>query len=433
MSSLPVFFGEERVGTVEGRDGGACFAYDPAWLSHPAAFAISLQMPLSTARTKPGVFERWAADLLPEGARLRALAQHLGKDPADCIGILAEVGGDTAGALSFGKSHAGGTQRSADLDPAALERILDSLAKRPLLAGDAGMSMTLGGARPKLAVAVDDLGRISVPRGGAPSTHILKPDSPHLFGGVQNEALCLTLARRCGLAAPAATTGKAGNCSYLLVQRYDRAAAGGGQWRRLHQENLAQALGTVAGDEPALADVLALARRVMPAPGVLGLIDQFILHVLVCNPDVRAGSFALLLSPGGVSLAPLHGVASMAAWDGASRKLERMLAGEHMDWRHWEHIAESCGLNAARLLARAENLVRAVLAEAREAAATVAQMAAGPHPLLPRLVEAIEARARRHLAIAEGYRRSGRRKARRGGRGQAPRLAVVSSSGGASA
>jgi serine/threonine-protein kinase HipA len=292
--------------------------------------------------------------------------------------------------------------------------------------------MALGGPRPKLAVVVDDIGRISVSRSGAPSTHILKPDSPLLFGGVQNEALCLTLARRCGLATPLATTGKVGSRSYLLVQRYDRAVDGG-RWHRTHQESFAQALGGPADANASLADVLALARRVMPAPGVLGLIDQFIFHVLVCNPDVRGSSFALMLAPSGATLAPLHGLTSMAAWDGASRKLERMLAGEHMDWRHWEDIAEGCGLNAARLLARAESLAHTALAETREAAATVAQMGGGPHSLLPRLAQAIEARARRHLAIAEGYRRSARRKTQRGSKGQPPRLAVVIANGGASA
>ena len=73
------------------------------------------------------------------------------------------------------------------------------------------MSVTLAGVQCKLPVAVDGDGRICLPRDGAPSTHILKPASDHLFGGVHNEALCLVLARRCGLNAPAVATGKAGS------------------------------------------------------------------------------------------------------------------------------------------------------------------------------------------------------------------------------
>ena len=148
--------------------------------------------------------------------------------------------------------------------------------------------MTLAGARSKLPVAIGADGRIAIPRDGAPSTHVLKPDSEHLFGGVQNEALCMVLARRCGLSAPAAITGKAGSRNYLLVPRYDRIEQTG-RWRRLHQETFSRRLaerrprspgssydGAV---EPTLADMLSLTRGTMCAPDVLSLIDYFILNI----------------------------------------------------------------------------------------------------------------------------------------------------------
>jgi hypothetical protein len=83
-------------------------------------------------------------------------------------------------------------------DADALERILNELPARPFLVGEDGVSMSLAGAQEKLPVAVID-GRIAVPTNGAPSTHILKPDNPRLPGSVQNEALCMVLARRIGL------------------------------------------------------------------------------------------------------------------------------------------------------------------------------------------------------------------------------------------
>ena len=45
----------------------------------------------------------WASNLLPEGAQLRAVGLTLGAAPEDVIGILSEVGRDTAGALSIGQ------------------------------------------------------------------------------------------------------------------------------------------------------------------------------------------------------------------------------------------------------------------------------------------------------------------------------------------
>jgi hypothetical protein len=121
----------------------------------------------------------------------------------------------------------------------------------------------------------------------------------------------------------------------------------------------------------------------------------------------------------------------VAKWDGASAKLGQMIAGEHIDWPQWRAFAAECGLNAARLLARVERLASAALVEVREAAATIAAMPAGPHPLLPHLVEAIAARARRHRSIAERYAAAARRnsKAEADRRGPPPHLTVVSPGG----
>ena len=70
-------------------------------------------------------------------------------------------------------------------------------------------------------------GEFAIPVDGAPSTHILKPDNDRLYGSVQNEALCMILARRAGLSVAEVSTGVAGTRSYLLVKRYDRVRRAG--------------------------------------------------------------------------------------------------------------------------------------------------------------------------------------------------------------
>src|SRR5258705_8513289 len=62
------------------------------------------------------------------------------------------------------------------------------------------------------------------------------------WGSVQNEAFCLTLARRMKIPTPSVTTGQAGKRTYLLIKRFDRTEVSG-RWRRLHQEDYCQALG----------------------------------------------------------------------------------------------------------------------------------------------------------------------------------------------
>ena len=91
-----------------------------------------------------------------------------------------------------------------------------------------------------------------------------------------------------------------------------------------------------------------------------------------------------------------------AAWDGVTRNLAQKIAGknrgEHLKRRHWQAFAAEVGLNPSALVLRVGDLARKVLAETKTAAAAVAAMPAGDHVLMPRFVEAIEARARAVLS-----------------------------------
>ena len=413
MAEFPVYYETRRVGTIESHEDGPSFVYDPAWLRTRGAFPLSILMPLSPRRVPPRVFAPWAANLLPEAGQLQMVGRRLGADPGDTIAILAEIGRDTAGALSIGHpgpSNPGGWR--AVPNAAALERIIEELPSKPFLVGEDGVSMSLAGVQNKLGVAVDAKGQICIPRDGAPSTHILKPDPDKLFGGVQNEALCLTLARRLGLNVPSLiTTGKAGKRTYLLVTRYDRVEQGG-RWRRLHQEDFCQALGKpptakyesnqsgVKG--PTLADMFALTRNVMGAADVLNLLDHVIFNIIACNTDAHAKNYSLMISGKGFRLAPIYDVMCAAAWDGITRNLAQKIAGknrgEHLKRRHWQTFAAECGLNATRLIKRIEELAGRVLREAKAAVVEVDAMPAGTHAMMPKFVEAIETRARAIIA-----------------------------------
>jgi serine/threonine-protein kinase HipA len=405
---LPVFYETRRVGTIETHEDGPSFVYEPEWLRTRGAFPLSILMPLSPRRTSPQIFEPWAANLLPEASQLRTVARMLGAAPEDTIAILAEIGRDTAGALSIGKPGSadpgGWVQVPND---AALERIINELPSKPFLVGEDGVSMSLAGVQSKLGVALNTGGQICIPHDGAPSTHILKPDSDNLFGGVQNEALCLVLAGRCGLNASRVTTGKAGKRTYLLVTRYDRLEQTG-RWRRLHQEDFCQALGKPPSAKyevnqsgikgPTLADMFALTRNAMRAPDVLHLLDNVLFNVLVCNTDAHAKNYSLMISGRGFSLAPTYDVMCAAAWEGITRNLAQKIAGknrgEHLKRRQWQAFAGDCGLNGPRLIKRLEELANAVSREVKAAEAEVDAMPAGTHALMPAFVEAIEARAR---------------------------------------
>lgn len=411
--TLPVFYGDRLVGQINGGEVGAGFVYEESWRAARDAFPISITMPIDQPSFGPERFLPWAANLLPEAEQLQMVGRQLGIGAADIVGLLAEIGRDTAGALSFG---APGARVIGDWRPIEtevdLEQVLDELPRKPFLVGDEGVSMSLAGVQTKLAVGVDGEGRICIPTEGAPSTHILKPDSNALPGSVQNEAFCLTLARLCGLRTPNVVTGTAGGRSYFLIARYDRVPEEDG-WRRLHQEDFCQGLGLPPAAKyernrtgprgPTAVDMLQFARRHMIAPDLLALLDMLVFNILVCNTDAHAKNYSVLLATGRCTMAPLYDVMCAEVFGHVTRNLAQTIAGkergEHLKRRHWERFFAEAGLGRAPSLARIRRLAERVIANTSEARTRVEAMPAGTGILLPECEAAVVTRA---LAVLAG-------------------------------
>ena len=296
-------------------------------------------------------------------------------------------------------------------NPEDLEKVIEELPNKPFLVGDEGVSMSLAGAQTKLAVAVDDTGQICIPMNGSPSTHILKPDASRLWGGIQNEAFCLTLARRMNIPTPNVTTGRAGERTFLLVQRFDRTNVGG-RWRRLHQEDYCQALGKPPSAKyetnqtgirgPTLEDMFAVTRRHTPPTDIVRLLDMVVVNVLACNTDAHAKNYSIMIRGSGASLAPMYDVMCGEVWESVTKNLAQKIAdkgrGDHINGRHWHQFARECGLNPKQVIDRVAALARSVIAEAGAAESEVAVMPAGRHAILDQTRQAVERRARALLA-----------------------------------
>lgn len=198
------------------------------------------------------------------------IASILGVSAANEFALLDRLGGDVAGALSLlSEGEAPPSPAHFDTPPPPLSEadfaaILDRLPLRPMLAGEAGLRLSLAGAQAKLPVVLVD-GCPALPRPGEATTHIVKPEIPRFAGSVENEAWCMALAREVGLDVADAQARQAAGRPYLLVTRYDRARWDGGTLR-LHQEDAAQALGVpserkyAAEGGTAFRDLFALTR-----------------------------------------------------------------------------------------------------------------------------------------------------------------------------
>lgn len=388
--SLPIFAEQKMVAVIDTDEGAPKVRYDAEWRADRRAFPISLTMPLDRSEHGPELVIPWLMNLLPEGEPLRAMTRAMGVSPDDILGLIAQTGRDLAGALAIGRPRPGDSPAFMPIgDADALERIINGLPAKPFLVGEDGVSMSLAGAQDKLPLALTE-GGLAIPTHGVPSTHILKPDNPRLPGSVENEALCMVLARRCGLPAAAITTGVAGARSYLLITRYDRVEQTG-RTKRLHQEDFCQALGrppvakyqhnSSGAPGPSLAEMFGVVRKHMTARDINRLLDAVIFNVAIGNVDSHAKNYSILLRPDQAELAPLYDLMSGLDWPNITpnhaQDIGEQRRGRHIYGRHWRRMAQETGLAGPATVRRVAAVASRVLAELPGAIQDVAAMPAG--------------------------------------------------------
>lgn len=141
------------------------------------------------------------AGILPEDGIREVIARNLGISARNDFAMLEQIGGECAGAITFmplGEPLPVLNDDYRMLSDKELVDILQELPRRPLMAGEDGVRLSLAGVQDKLAVQVKD-GKISLPQNGAPSTHILKPAMERFEGLVFNEAFCMQLSQAIGI------------------------------------------------------------------------------------------------------------------------------------------------------------------------------------------------------------------------------------------
>ena len=417
---LEVWLLGKHIGTLAQTEGRLSFSYTTDWLeknttkdgSGGDTIPLSQSLPLRAEPFDDRAARPYFAGLLPEGAKLGLIAHVLHVSRKNDFGILGGIGGECAGAVTL--LEAGQSLETTDsaskvrwLDGAQLLRLLDEMPKRPMLAGEDGIRLSLAGAQDKLPVVAEST-QIGVPLQGTPSSHIIKPPIAGVEGSVFNEGFCMRLATALKLDVARASIHGIGDQRFLLVERYDRQLvkqdqAGQIQLQRLHQEDFCQALGVAPETKyqseggPDLTQAFDLVRRATrpSAPNTLRLLDFMIFNALIGNHDAHAKNFSLLYTPQGAVLAPMYDALSTAVYPDLSDKMAMKIGSKYkfadVQARHWEQFALAAALSPAQVKKRVLDIAKR-LPDLAHTLQTTMDAEGNIHPVLGQIVTLITQR-----------------------------------------
>lgn len=326
----------QRVGILTRNTNGAhTFQYHPGWLSNRLARPLSLSLPLQLPVISSAAVLNYFDNLLPDSplVRDRIVARYRAKSrqPFD---LLSEIGKDSVGAVMLLPPQSTPADLSLNaerLDEHKLERVLSAYqADIPLgmISEEHDFRISVAGAQEKTALLAMGEGW-AIPHGATPTSHIIKLPigeikqpfaTLDMRESVENEYLCLALARELGFAVPDASIIYAGKMKALAVQRFDR------RWNhqqtqllRLPQEDMCQAFGLPSALKyesdggPGIADIMQF---LMGSSNALEDRYSFmkfqVFQWLIGATDGHAKNFSVFIERGGsYRLTPFYDIISV--------------------------------------------------------------------------------------------------------------------------
>jgi serine/threonine-protein kinase HipA len=403
--SLDVHLHGKRIGTLfPAGDNDYRFAYDPKLVEKtgPGKALLSNSMPV---RAEPFSREATAAyveGLLPDSRRRKRVARELGIDPEDGYELLREVGRDCPGAAVFLPA---GTEIDAHPDPESLDWLSEEelaevvMPPPPALFTEecpGRMRFALAGIRHKLALVRDEENdRWAWPRAGAPSTHVVKPETGEYPEYVANEMFCSTVVRQVGLPVVKTRVEQIAGRSCLVSERFDRRGTGLGAGRT-HQESLCQALGitpfaeeeTEEAEAPGFAEACGLLHAVGRPDDIITLLNFAFCNYMLGNGDAHGENIPLVEKGGKWRLGPIHDVTSLAVYDESLHT--GMVISEEADESAYllelAEICEECEFDF-EILRGLASVAAARVARAIETVSSRAEREGWHRPVIDKIVE----------------------------------------------
>lgn len=372
------------VGRIAGsRASGFLFAYDSGYMDRPDAIPLSMSLPLGQKAFPESAFRPYFEGLLAEGEPRRRLCAEAGVREDDWLSLLAYCGRDCIGDVVAWDAAQDGAPPSKAIK-ASFTPVLPS-ELRAILGSSSGIAGSNSASRLSLAGTQDKLGLAHAPgapwqdgwlrpQGLAPSTHILK--SSELRDLPELEFICMRAASSCGIRCAETHLVSLGR-AVTVISRFDRRVATDGgrivEVERIHQEDLAQALGVSpaskyaeipGGTIGAVARVLR-EQSINPLGSLAQLARVLLFNYLVGNCDAHLKNYSLSYEGGAAPvLTPAYDLVSTTYFERFSRDMA-MALGRHrdideVDTEDFELLAADMGLGRAFVRRAASELVAAV-------------------------------------------------------------------------
>lgn len=321
---LSVFLNREPLGlaTLEGQDDRYGLEYAASWLKGQG-YAISPHL-------KPGECEsekvkRFLSNLLPEGKWLEELSVDNQISKNNVFGLIALIGAETTGALTFQYGGAEQQPRPTEFREVGAEELAERIAQRQRISianWDGKPRLSVTGVQDKLPIMFRPDGAMGFGEGELASTHILKfgrrPDMHMMI----NEFLCMKLAQSVKLPVAKVSLQRFGE-PVLVVERFDRRWLGDKVDRR-HLIDGCQMLDlppTYKYERPfgksgegarirtgvSLPKLFASSRNCrIPALAVRDLLNWTLFQILIGNSDAHGKNISFFVGKSGIDVAPSY-------------------------------------------------------------------------------------------------------------------------------
>ena len=338
------------VGKITGADySSAQFCYLDNYYHTKGCRPISISLPLQKTPFAVEATRNFFDGLLPEGFIRKCVAKEIHANESDYLSLLSVLGNECLGAIKVVDEQAEKSNPAYILLSDARVKALaqEGATESVQLVTKAHLSLT--GASGKVGLYYEkDSNKWYFPVGDAPSTHIVKQSHIRLKKIVTNEQLCLLAARNLGIDIPESFIVNVGSKNkediLFATKRFDRTIDSDSKVLdglqipyRLHQEDLAQALGIAARDkyESNGGSYLKKVMKTIRAYSADPIVDQLklwnicIFNYLVGNTDNHIKNLSIIYSKDlkAIRLAPAYDIVSTMVYESSTENMAISIGG----------------------------------------------------------------------------------------------------------